>query len=137
MLCRSFLQAISPALGSLPAKRRRSAAGSALPEFIPFALCLLVEQPANGPDCVHEVKLDGWRVQARGEDGKATLRTRKGLDLEFDAGTCSSTGRSDPPCRQRLPPVVRQEPPEETPGQRIDRALARYSGARGEASNRT
>jgi bifunctional non-homologous end joining protein LigD len=26
------------------------------------------------------VKLDGWRVQVRVEDGKATIRTRKGLD---------------------------------------------------------
>jgi bifunctional non-homologous end joining protein LigD len=29
---------------------------------------------------VHEVKLDGWRIQVRVEDGKAMLRTRKGLD---------------------------------------------------------
>jgi hypothetical protein len=29
---------------------------------------------------VHEIKLDGWRLQVRVEDGTATLRTRKGLD---------------------------------------------------------
>jgi bifunctional non-homologous end joining protein LigD len=29
---------------------------------------------------VHEIKLDGWRIQIRVEDGTATLRTRKGLD---------------------------------------------------------
>ena len=44
---------------------------------MPFALCQLVEQPPNGADWVHEVKLDGWRLQVRAEDGKATLRTRK------------------------------------------------------------
>ena len=29
---------------------------------------------------MHEIKFDGYRVQLRVEDGKATLRTRKGLD---------------------------------------------------------
>ncbi len=66
-------------LGSLPAKKGRSAA-SPLPDFIPFATCLLVDRPPNGPDWVHEVKLDGWRLQIRVEDGKATLRTRNGHD---------------------------------------------------------
>jgi bifunctional non-homologous end joining protein LigD len=55
-------------------------AGSALPDFIPFATCLLVEQPPNGPDWIHEIKLDGWRLQIRVEDGTAILRTRNGHD---------------------------------------------------------
>jgi hypothetical protein len=54
-------------LGSLPAKERRSAASS-LPDFIPFATCLLVDRPPNGPDWVHEIKLDGWRIQMRVEE---------------------------------------------------------------------
>ena len=29
---------------------------------------------------MHEVKLDGWRLQVRADDGTAALRTRKGLD---------------------------------------------------------
>jgi bifunctional non-homologous end joining protein LigD len=66
-------------LGSLPARKRRSAASS-LPDFIPFATCLLVDRPPNGPDWVHEIKLDGWRLQIRVEDGTATLRTRNGHD---------------------------------------------------------
>jgi bifunctional non-homologous end joining protein LigD len=66
-------------LGSLPAKRGRSAA-SPLPEFIEFATCLLVDRPPNGPDWVHEIKLDGLRPQIRFEDGTATLRTRNGHD---------------------------------------------------------
>jgi bifunctional non-homologous end joining protein LigD len=40
----------------------------------------LVDRPPNGPDWVHEVKLDGWRVQVRVEDGTATIRTRNGHD---------------------------------------------------------
>jgi bifunctional non-homologous end joining protein LigD len=66
-------------LGILPARNGRSAASS-LPEFIPFATCLLVDRPPNGPDWVHEIKLDGWRLQIRVEDGTATLRTRNGHD---------------------------------------------------------
>jgi bifunctional non-homologous end joining protein LigD len=68
---------VGKALGSLPARKGRSAASS-LPSFIPFATCLLVDRPPNGPDWVHEVKLDGWRIQIRVEDGTATLRTRNG-----------------------------------------------------------
>ncbi len=64
-------------LGSLPARRGRSAA-SPLPGFIPFATCLLVDRPPNGPDWVHEIKLGGWRIQIRVGDGTATLRTRNG-----------------------------------------------------------
>ena len=67
-------------LGSLPARTRRARSSLTLPDFIPFATCLLVDQPPNAPDWVHEVKLDGWRLQVRAEDGKATLRTRNGHD---------------------------------------------------------
>src|SRR5512134_3868314 len=64
---------------SLRARKQRSA-GSSLPNFIPFATCLLVDRPPGGPDWVHEIKLDGWRIQVRVEDGTATLRTRNGHD---------------------------------------------------------
>src|SRR5688572_21388815 len=66
-------------LGSLPARKGRSAA-NVPPDFIPFATCLLVDSPPDGPDWVHEIKLDGWRVQVRVEDGAATPRTRNGHD---------------------------------------------------------
>jgi bifunctional non-homologous end joining protein LigD len=33
-----------------------------------------------GPGWAHEIKFDGYRMQLRIEDGRATLRTRKGLD---------------------------------------------------------
>ena len=66
-------------LGSQPAAKPRSA-DSSLPDFISFALCQLVDRPPDGPDWVREVKLNGWRVQIRVEDGRATIRTRKDLD---------------------------------------------------------
>ena len=34
----------------------------------------------RGDGWCHEIKFDGYRVQLRVEDGKATLKTRKGLD---------------------------------------------------------
>lgn len=42
--------------------------------------CLLVDRPPDGADWVHEIKLDGWRIQIRVEDGAARLRTRNGHD---------------------------------------------------------
>jgi bifunctional non-homologous end joining protein LigD len=53
---------------------------SSLPKFIEPQLCKLVEQPPVGTGFVHEVKFDGYRVQARIADGACVLRTRKGLD---------------------------------------------------------
>jgi ATP-dependent DNA ligase len=70
-------------LGSLPARKGRSDA-SPPPDFIPFATCLLVDRPPNGPDWVYEIKLDGWRIQIRMEDGTATLRTRNGHDYSHN-----------------------------------------------------
>jgi bifunctional non-homologous end joining protein LigD len=58
----------------------RRTAHSSLPDFIPPALCILVPQPPKSADWVHEIKLDGWRLQVRVEDGSATIRTRNGHD---------------------------------------------------------
>ena len=77
-------------------ERTRSAAGSKksarkpdtaegeprarLPDFIPPSLALLREEPPSGEGWVHEIKFDGYRIQARLEHGKVRLLTRKGLD---------------------------------------------------------
>ncbi len=53
---------------------------SAIPRFVEPQLCRLVEQPPGGADWGHEVKFDGYRMQLRVVGGKATLRTRRGLD---------------------------------------------------------
>ncbi len=52
----------------------------ALPGFIPFELCRTVDKPPSGAGWGHEIKLDGYRMQLRVEDGKARLFTRTGLD---------------------------------------------------------
>ena len=63
-----------------PRRSRQDKIAAVLPRFVEPQLCRLVDQPPSGAGWVHEIKFDGYRMQLRVEDGKATLRTRKGLD---------------------------------------------------------
>ncbi|MFH1553859.1 MAG: DNA ligase D, partial [Pseudomonadota bacterium] len=56
------------------------ATGGPMPDFVPPQLCTSLERPPAGKEWVHEIKLDGYRIQLRVEGGKAALRTRTGLD---------------------------------------------------------
>ena len=51
-----------------------------LPVFVEPSLALLAEKPPIGPNWLHEIKYDGYRMQARLDGGKVKLLTRKGLD---------------------------------------------------------
>jgi bifunctional non-homologous end joining protein LigD len=51
-----------------------------MPEFVAPELCKLIDRPPSGAGWVHEVKFDGYRIQARVEEGQPVLRTRKGLN---------------------------------------------------------
>jgi bifunctional non-homologous end joining protein LigD len=51
-----------------------------LPDFVPPQLATLHDRPPDGAGWVHEVKFDGYRMQARLDDGKVRLLTRKALD---------------------------------------------------------
>jgi bifunctional non-homologous end joining protein LigD len=57
-----------------------SAGARAIPRFIEPQLCRTVARLPEGKGWIHEVKFDGYRLQLRVEDGKATLCTRKALD---------------------------------------------------------
>jgi ATP-dependent DNA ligase len=59
-------------------RRRRSLAGSL--GFIPPQLANLVTHAPDGPGHLHEIKLDGYRMHARLDDGDVRLLTRTGLD---------------------------------------------------------
>ncbi|HEY2146565.1 MAG TPA: non-homologous end-joining DNA ligase [Pirellulales bacterium] len=59
---------------------RRSRPNSPLPLFVPPQLSQLVEKPPSGPQWVHEIKLDGFRMAARIDNGRVQLLTRTGLD---------------------------------------------------------
>ncbi len=69
---------------------------AALPDFIPPQLCETVERPPSGAGWVHEIKFDGYRVQLRVADGKATLQTRKGLDWTAKFGAIVKEASSLP-----------------------------------------
>lgn len=51
-----------------------------LPGFVEPQLAKSVDRPPPGAGWAHEIKFDGYRLQLRVEKGKATLKTRKGLD---------------------------------------------------------
>jgi len=59
-------------------RRRRALAAS--PGFILPQLATLVTQAPDGPAWLHEIKLDGYRMAARLDNGNVRLRTRTGLD---------------------------------------------------------
>jgi bifunctional non-homologous end joining protein LigD len=63
-----------------PTKPIKPTKVAAMPDFVAFELCTPVERPPHGDGWGHEIKFDGYRVQIRIEDGKAVLKTRKGLD---------------------------------------------------------
>jgi len=51
-----------------------------LPAFLEPSLALLCEKPRSGPQWIHEIKYDGYRIQARLDGGRVRLVTRKRLD---------------------------------------------------------
>ena len=61
-------------------RRKTSAHNAALPDFVPPSLATLHDKVPNGAGWVHEIKFDGYRMQARLDHGKVKLLTRKGLD---------------------------------------------------------
>ena len=58
----------------------KGAKSGALPDFLPPALATLVKTVPKGERWLHEIKLDGYRIQARIENGEVKLLTRTGLD---------------------------------------------------------
>jgi bifunctional non-homologous end joining protein LigD len=59
---------------------RTTSRKASVPRFLEPQLCRLVDTPPLGEEWLHELKIDGYRLQLRNEAGGATLRTRTGLD---------------------------------------------------------
>jgi len=63
---------------SLAGSRRAEA--TALPRWIKPQLTKLVKEPPEGPEWLHEIKFDGYRMHARLDRSAVRLLTRTGLD---------------------------------------------------------
>ncbi|HTV33873.1 MAG TPA: DNA ligase D [Methylocella sp.] len=64
-----------PDVGKLPGARR-----GLLPTFLEPSLAAPCEKPPSGPKWIHEIKYDGYRIQARIDGDAIRLLTRKTLD---------------------------------------------------------
>jgi bifunctional non-homologous end joining protein LigD len=87
----------APANGLAQPKASRRAA-SPMPTFIPPQLCKRVGRPPSGADWVHEIKLDGYRMQLRVEGDDTVMRTRKGLDWTERFARVAEAARRLPDC---------------------------------------
>ena len=74
-MSRVVKRSVSRAIISGPSRR-----GVPLPPFVPPQLSQPVEKPPLGPQWLHEIKLDGYRMAARIDNGRVQLLTRTGLD---------------------------------------------------------
>jgi len=55
---------------------------------------LPVEKPPSGPQWLHEIKLDGYRMAARIDNGRVQLLTRTGLDWNANIRAPSPPSRT-------------------------------------------
>ena len=58
----------------------RRGEATALPAWVKPQLTKLVDAPPEGPEWLHEIKFDGYRMHARLDRGAVRLLTRTGLD---------------------------------------------------------
>jgi bifunctional non-homologous end joining protein LigD len=59
---------------------RRTVERTSLPTWVKPQLAVLVKTAPDGPDWLHEIKLDGYRMHARLEAGRVQILTRRGND---------------------------------------------------------
>ena len=70
----------------------------AMPDFVAPQLAKTSERPPQGAGWGHEVKFDGYRLQLRVEKGRATLRTRSGLDWTDRFADIAQAAKTLPDC---------------------------------------
>ncbi len=69
-----------PAAKSKAGATAKKKGGAAVPAFVEPCLATLVEATPSDPKFIHEIKFDGYRIQAAVADGRVVLRTRSGHD---------------------------------------------------------
>ena len=80
----------------------RGARRAPLPDFIPPQLASLKSQAPSGRGWLHEIKFDGYRLQARIDDGAVRLLTRSGLDWTDRFGPAVPQALAGLPARQAI-----------------------------------
>ncbi len=75
----------------------KGARKAAMPDFVPPMLATLVAKAPSGERWLHEIKFDGYRLQARIQAGRVKLLTRSGL------GWTSRFGKALPAALAGLP----------------------------------
>jgi bifunctional non-homologous end joining protein LigD len=88
----------SPKSAPLRAPSAPKLKAAALPGFVPPELAKSVDRPPPGAGWGHEIKFDGYRLQLRVEGGKATLKTRKGLDWTAKFKEIAAAAKGLPDC---------------------------------------
>ena len=78
----------SQAVKSGRSRRGKNQSDSPLPRFIPPQLSQPVAKPPSGPQWLHGIKLDGFRMAVRIDNGRAQLLTRTSFD------TCAAQTRA-------------------------------------------
>ena len=73
-----------------------------LPGFVEPMLATLAKSPPAGDRWLHEIKFDGYRLQAHIEDGKVRLWTRRGLDWTQKFGGAVQEALRNLPVRTAL-----------------------------------
>ena len=80
----------------------KGAVDGAKPDFIEPALATAVKQVPKGKRWLHEIKLDGYRIQVHLSKGKARLLTRTGLDWSERFGTKIVEALADLPANEAV-----------------------------------
>ncbi len=86
----------------LDLKAMKGARKAPLPDFVEPCLATLERKPPKGGGWVHEIKFDGYRLQARINRGEVRLLTRRGLDWTEKFGKAIPAAFKQLPVRQAL-----------------------------------
>jgi bifunctional non-homologous end joining protein LigD len=88
----------SPAGPKLPKRAKKAN----FPGFIEPALATLRPSPPTGAKWIHEIKFDGYRLQAQVRSGKVRLLTRSGLDWTDKFGKEIAAALADMPVTEAI-----------------------------------
>ena len=97
-----FERSASQAVKSGSSRRGKSRRNSPLPTFIGPQLSQPVEKPPSGPQWLHEIKLDGYRMAARIDNGRVQLLTSDRPRLDRQISKRHRSAR-EPEHQDRLP----------------------------------